>query len=66
VSIVFTKGKLPFFHKLGYHTKDYIKGYMSFVEVVEMEHAYQKQNGHENLVLPPWDTTEVTSYQATC
>jgi hypothetical protein len=23
---------------------------MSFVQVVEMEPAYQKQNGHENLV----------------
>jgi hypothetical protein len=34
--------------------------------VVEMEDAYQKQNGHENLVLTPWVTSEVISYQATC
>jgi hypothetical protein len=34
--------------------------------VVEMEPAYQKQNGHENLVLRSWVTFEVTSYQATC
>jgi hypothetical protein len=37
-------------------------GYSSFVQVVKMEPAYQKQNGHENLVLRPW----VTSYEATC
>jgi hypothetical protein len=61
-TIVFTKGKQPFIHKLGYHTKCYIKGYMSFVQVVKMEPANQKQNGHENLVLTP----EVTIYQATC
>jgi hypothetical protein len=40
-------------------------GYTSFVQVVEMEPAYQKQNGHENLVLTPRVTSEVTSYQAT-
>jgi hypothetical protein len=34
--------------------------------VVEMEPTYQKQNGHENLVLTPWVTSEVTSYQDTC
>jgi hypothetical protein len=39
---------------------------MSFVQVVKMEPAYQKQNEHENLVLTPWVTFEVTSYQATC
>jgi hypothetical protein len=44
-----TKSKHPFIHKLGYHTR----GYMSFVQVVKMEPAYQKQNGHENLVLTP-------------
>jgi hypothetical protein len=27
---------------------------MSFAQVVKMEPAYQKQNGHENLVLTPW------------
>jgi hypothetical protein len=54
VIIVFTKGKHPFLHKLGYHTKGYIKDYMSFVQVVEMEPAYQKHNGHENLVLTLW------------
>jgi hypothetical protein len=66
MTIVFTKGKHPFIHKLGYHTKGYIKGYMSFVQVVKMEPAYQKQNGHENLVLTSWVTSEITSYQATC
>jgi hypothetical protein len=39
--------------------------YMSFVQVVEMEPTYQKQNGHENLVLTPRDTSDVTCYQAT-
>jgi hypothetical protein len=63
---VFTKGKHPFIHKLGYHTKGYIKDDMSFVQVVEMEPAYQKQNGHENLVLTLRVTSEVTSDQATC
>jgi hypothetical protein len=62
---VFTKNKHPFIHKLGYHTQDYIMGYTSFVQVVKMELTYQKQNGHENLVLTPWITSEVTSYQAT-
>jgi hypothetical protein len=62
VTIVFTKCKHPFIHKLGYHTQ----GYMPFVQVVKMEPAYQKQNGHENLVLMPWFTSEVTSYQVTC
>jgi hypothetical protein len=66
VTIVFTKGKHPFIHKRGYHTQGYISGYMPFVQVVKMEPAYQKQNGHENLVLTPWVTSEVTSYQATC
>jgi hypothetical protein len=31
-----------------------------------MEHTYQKQNGHENLVLTSRVTSEVTSYQDTC
>jgi hypothetical protein len=39
---------------------------MSFVQVVKMEPAYQKQNGHKNLVPMPRVTSEVTSYQATC
>jgi hypothetical protein len=65
-TIVFTKGKHRFIHKLGYHTQGYIMCYMSFVQVVKMEPTYQKQNGHENLVLTPWVTFEVTSYQATC
>jgi hypothetical protein len=64
-TIVFTNGKHIFIHKLGYHTKCYINGYMPFVQVVEMKPAYQKQNGHENLVLMPRVTSEVTSYQAT-
>jgi hypothetical protein len=38
----FTKRKHPFIHKLGYHTQGYIMGYMSFVQVVKMEPAYQK------------------------
>jgi hypothetical protein len=65
-TIVFTKSKHPFIHKLGYHTECYIKGYMLFVQVVKMEPAYQKQNGHENLVITSQITSEVTSYQATC
>jgi hypothetical protein len=65
-TIVFTKGKHPFIHKLGYYTQCYIRGYMSFIQVVEMEPTYQKQNGHENLVLTPRVTSEVTTYQATC
>jgi hypothetical protein len=64
-TFVFTKGKHPFFHKLGYQTKCYIRGYMSFVQVVEMEPAYQKLNGHENLVLTPQVASKVTSYQTT-
>jgi hypothetical protein len=63
---VFTKSKHPFIHKLGYHTQGYIMGYTSFVQVVKMEPTYQKQNGHENLVLTPRVTSEVTSYQSTC
>jgi hypothetical protein len=63
---VFTKSKHPFIHKLGYHTQGYIMGYMSFVQVVKMEPAYQKQNGNENLVLISRVTSEVTSYQSTC
>jgi hypothetical protein len=66
MTIVFTKGKHPFIHKLGYHTNGYTKGYMSFVQVVEMEPAYQKQNGYGNLVLTPQIASEITSYQATC
>jgi hypothetical protein len=66
VTIAFTKGKHPFIHKRGYHTQGYIKGYTPFVQVVKMEPAYQKQNGHEDLVLTPWVTFMVTSYQATC
>jgi hypothetical protein len=65
-TIVYTKGKNPFIHKLGNHTKCYINGYMPFVQVVKMEPAYQKQNGHENLVLMPSVTSEVISYQDTC
>jgi hypothetical protein len=34
--------------------------------MVKMKPAYQNQNGHENLVLTPRVTAEVTSYQATC
>jgi hypothetical protein len=66
VTIVFTKGKDPFINEWGYHTQGYNRGYMPFVQVVKMELAYQKQNGHENLVLTPQVTFEVTSYQATC
>jgi hypothetical protein len=65
MTIVFTKGKHPFIHKLGYQTKCYIKGYIPFVQVVEMEPAYQK-NGHKNLVPMLQVTSEVTRYQATC
>jgi hypothetical protein len=59
------KVKHPFIHKLGYHTPGYIMRYMSFVQVVKMEPAYQRQNGHENLVLTPRVTSEVTGFQAT-
>jgi hypothetical protein len=62
---VFIKSKHSFTHKLGYHTQGYIMGYTSFVQVVKMEPAYKKQNGHENLALTPRVTSEVTSYQAT-
>jgi hypothetical protein len=65
-TIVFTKGKQSFIHKHGYHTQCYIKGYMPFVQVVEIEPAYQKQNGHENLVLTPQVTSEVTSSHVIC
>jgi hypothetical protein len=65
-TFVFTKGKHPFIHKLGYHTKCYINGYKPFAQVVKMEPTYQKQNGHENLVLTPWVTSKVTGYQDTC
>jgi hypothetical protein len=40
--------------------------YMSFVQVVDMKPTYQKQNGHENIVLTPWVASKVTSYQVTC
>jgi hypothetical protein len=40
--------------------------YMTLEQVAEMKPAYQKQKGHENLVLTPWVTFEVTNYQATC
>jgi hypothetical protein len=63
---VFTKGKHPFIHKLGYHTKYYTEGYMPFVQVLKMEPVCQKQNRHENLILMSWVTSEVTSYQSTC
>jgi hypothetical protein len=63
---VFIKSKHPFIHKLGYHTQGYIMGYTSFVQVVKMEPAYQKQNGHENPIFTPQVTSEVTIYQATC
>jgi hypothetical protein len=62
---IFTK-KHPFIHKLGYHTQGYIMGYTSSVQVVKMEPAYQKQNGHGNIILTPQATSVVTSYQATC
>jgi hypothetical protein len=62
---IFTKSKHSFIHKLGYHTQGYIMGYTSLLQVVKMEPAYQKQNGHENLVLTLRVTSEVTSYQAT-
>jgi hypothetical protein len=39
---VFTKSKHPFIQKFGYHTQGYIMSYMSFVQVVKMEPAYQK------------------------
>jgi hypothetical protein len=65
-TIVFTRSKHPFIHKLGYHTQGYIRSYMPFVQVVKMEPTCQKQNGHENLVLTSRVTSEVTSYQATC
>jgi hypothetical protein len=64
-TFVFTIGKHPFIHSLGYHTKCYINGYKPLVQVVEREPTYQKQDGHENLVLTPWVTSNVTSYQDT-
>jgi hypothetical protein len=41
-TIIFTKCKHPFVHKLGYPTKCYINGYMPFVQVVKMEPTYKK------------------------
>jgi hypothetical protein len=41
-TIVFTKNKHQFIRKLGYHTQGYIMCYMSFVQLVKMEPAYQK------------------------
>jgi hypothetical protein len=41
-TIVFTKVKHSFVHKLGYHTKCYINSYMPFVQVAEIEPTYQK------------------------
>jgi hypothetical protein len=52
-TIIFTKSKHPFIHKLRYHTQGYIMLYTSFIQVVKMEPVYQKQNRHENLVLTP-------------
>jgi hypothetical protein len=61
----FTKGNIhSFITCLSY--KGYERCYMSFVQVVTMKPIYQKENGHDNLVLTPWVAFEVTSYQATC
>ncbi len=46
---VFTKSKHPFIHKLGYHTQGYIRGYMPFVQVVEVDPAYQNKMGTRTL-----------------
>jgi hypothetical protein len=35
---------------------------MPFVQMVKMEPTYQKQNGHENLLLKPWVISEVANY----
>jgi hypothetical protein len=48
-TIVFTKGKPPFIHKLGYHTQCYIRGYMPFVQVVKMKPSYQTKMGMRTL-----------------
>jgi hypothetical protein len=53
-------------HQAWFSYIDYIRCYMLFVQGVEMEPAYQKQNGHENLVLTLWVRSELTSYKATC
>jgi hypothetical protein len=34
--------------------------------VAKMKLAYQKQKGHENLILTPRVKFDVTSYQTTC
>jgi hypothetical protein len=65
-TFIFTKVKHPFIHKHGYHTKYYINGYKPFVQVIKMEPAYQKQNGHVNHLLMPQVTSEVTRYHDTC
>jgi PHD/YefM family antitoxin component YafN of YafNO toxin-antitoxin module len=39
---------------------------MTLEQVGEMKPTYEKQKGHENIVLMPRVTFEVTSYQATC
>jgi hypothetical protein len=66
VILVFAKGKHPFIYKHGNYTNCYINDDMLLVQVVEMEPAYQKQNGPENLVLMPQVTSEIISYQVTC
>jgi hypothetical protein len=48
-TIVFTKGKPPFLHKLGYHKKCYISCYMSNVQVVKMEPAIKNKMGTRTL-----------------
>jgi hypothetical protein len=40
--------------------------YMTLEQVAEIKPAYQKQKGHENFVLMPRVTFEVTSYQVIC
>jgi hypothetical protein len=52
-------------HKLGSY-RCYKRCHRTYVQVAKMKPAYQNQKRHENLVLTPWVTSKVTSYQATC
>jgi hypothetical protein len=37
----------------------YKRCHMTFIQVAKMKPAYQKEKGHENLVLTPWATSEL-------
>jgi PHD/YefM family antitoxin component YafN of YafNO toxin-antitoxin module len=63
--IAFTKDNIHFHSSLTIIQRLH-PSYMTLEQVVEMKPVYQKQKGHENLVLTPQVIYEVTSYQAIC